>query len=87
MKRFRPKDDQQGPVRGNTWTDFKGQEQGNETHVSTTDGEAKLVHGGSGTEARLCFASHVAMENYQGLCVFFVVCPAVGAPKCAVAVD
>lgn len=87
LKSFRPKDDQQGPGRGNTWMDFKGQQRGNETHASTTDGEAKLVRKGPGKEARLCFAGHAAMENRHGLCVLFDVTPAVGAPESAVAVD
>lgn len=87
LKSFRPKDDQQGPGRGNSWMDFKGQKRGNQTHESTTDGEAKLVRKGPGKEARLCFAGHATMENRHGLCVLFDVTPAVGAPESAVAVD
>jgi hypothetical protein len=47
--------------------DFKAQKCGNQTHASTTDGEAKLVRKGPGKEARLWFAGHAAMESRYGL--------------------
>ena len=86
LKSFRAKDDQQGPGPGNAWTNFKGQQRRNETHESTTDGEAKLVRKGLGKEARLCFAGYATVENRHGVCVLFDVTPAVGAPESAVAV-
>ena len=87
MKSFRPKGEDQGPGSGNGWTDFKGEKRCNDTHESTTDGEAKLVRKGPGKEARLCFGGHATMENRNGLCVLFDVAPAVGAPESSVAVE
>lgn len=87
MKSFRPKDETKGPGAGNTWTDFKAEKRGNDTHESTTDPEAKLIRKGPGKEARLSFAGHATMENRHGLCVRFAVKPAVGVPESAVAVE
>ena len=87
MKSFRPKDEDQGPGSGNSWTNFKGEKRSNDTHASTTDPEAKLLRKGPGKEARLSFAGHATMENRNGLCVLFEVKPAVGAPESSVAVE
>ena len=53
----------------NREVDFRGQRRRNETHVSTTDPEARLAKKGPGKEARLCFEGHVLMDNRQGLVV------------------
>jgi transposase len=87
IKSFKPKGSDRGPGSGNSWTDFKGEKRGNDTHESTTDSEAKLVRKGNGQEARLCFAGHATMENRNGLCVLFEVRSAVGEPESEVAVD
>ena len=87
MKSFRAKGDDEGPGSGNAWMNFKGEKRSNDTHGSTTDGEARLVRKGPGKEARLCFGAHATMENRHGLCVLFDVHPAVGAPESAVAVE
>jgi hypothetical protein len=41
----------------------------NDTHVSTTDGEARLFRKGAGKEAKLCFMGRLLMENRSGLVV------------------
>jgi IS5 family transposase len=52
-----------------TLVDFRGQKRSNETHVSTTDPEARLARKGNGKEAKLCLTGHVLMENRHGLVV------------------
>jgi transposase len=47
---------------------FHGQRRSNETHVSTTDPDARLV-GGAGKETRLGYRGHVLTENRNGLVV------------------
>jgi hypothetical protein len=54
---------------GNPTVDFHGEKRSNETHVSTTDPEAKLARKGKGNEAKLCFSAHPHMENRNGLLV------------------
>ena len=71
MKSFRPKDgsgEPPGPGR-NSERDFHGEKRTNETHASTTDGEARLFRKGRGKEAKLCFMGHLLMENRHGLVV------------------
>ena len=70
-KSFRPKDgsgEPPGPGR-NGEQDFHGDRRTNDTHVSTTDPEARLYRKGPGKEARLCFRGHALMENRNGLIV------------------
>lgn len=80
MKSFRPKhdphDDGQGgaaadqPGAGrNAERDFHGETRTNDTHVSTSDPEARLYRKGKGKEAKLCFMDHLLMENRNGLVV------------------
>jgi transposase len=71
MKSFRPKDgsgDPPGPGR-NGERDFHKEKRSNETHVSTTDPDARLYRKADGRESRLCFMGHVLMENRNGLAV------------------
>jgi transposase len=63
---------------GNPSVDFHGEKRSNETHVSTTDPEAKLARKGVGKEAKLCFSAHALMENRNGLLVDFRVAEADG---------
>jgi hypothetical protein len=49
--------------------DFHGERRKNDTHASTTDGDARLFRKGPGKEARLCFMGHALMENRHGLIV------------------
>jgi DDE family transposase len=70
-KSFRPKDgsgELPGPGR-NGERDFHGERRKNDTHLSTTDGDARLFRKGPGKEARLCFMGHALMENRSGLIV------------------
>jgi transposase len=70
-KSFRPKDgsgEPPGPGR-NGEQDFHGERRTNDTHVSTTDPDARLYRKGPGKEARLCFMGHALMENRNGLIV------------------
>ena len=70
-KSFRPKDGS-GPPPGagrNGEQDFHGQTRSNDTHASTTDGDARLYKKGQGKEAKLCFMGHALMENRNGLII------------------
>jgi len=71
LKSFRPRDDQDPPPGGgrNAPANFHGQQRTNETHVSTSDPEARLMRKGSQQEAKLCFAGHLLTENRNGLIV------------------
>jgi transposase len=71
LKSFRPKDTPP-PAGGsgrNPEVDFHGKKRLNQTHVSTTDPEARLFKKGKGKEAKLCFMGHVLMENRHGLII------------------
>jgi hypothetical protein len=48
---------------------WRGERRSNETHVSTTDPEARLATKSPGQAAKLSFAGHVLMENRHGLVV------------------
>jgi transposase len=53
----------------NTEVNFRGEKRHNDTHVSTTDPDAKLYRKGEGQPSQLCYLGHVLMENRHGLCV------------------
>jgi IS5 family transposase len=81
MKSFKAKDGAEPPSEGggrNREADFHGQKSSNETHVSTTDPEARLYRKGPGKEAKLCFMGHALVENRNGLVVDACVTPADG---------
>src|SRR5262249_40200971 len=65
QKSFKPKDGS-GKDDG---SDFHGHKRKNDTHVSTTDPEAKLYRKADGREAKLSYMGHVVMENRNGLAV------------------
>mgnify|MGYP001161949547 FL=1 len=69
LKSFRPRDEQDQPPGGgrNPERDFRGQPRKNDTHVSTTDAEARLYTKSNGQTAKLCFIAHGLMENRSGL--------------------
>jgi transposase len=71
LKSFRPKDcpDEPPPPGRNAERNFHGEKRSNDTHVSTTDKEAKLYRKGDGQPAKLCFMGHALMENRHGLVV------------------
>jgi transposase len=79
LKSFKGYDDDQEPPSGkNPERDFKGAKLSNETHVSTTDPEAKLYRKGLNQEPRLSFAAHILTENRNGLVVMSSVTEADG---------
>jgi transposase len=80
LKSFQPKDgsgEPPGPGR-NGERDFHGEPRRNDTHLSTTDPEARLFRKGLGKEARLCFMGHALMEKRNGLIVGAVTTTASG---------
>jgi hypothetical protein len=80
LKSFRAKGgsgDPLGPARSGE-RDFHGEPRRNDTHVSTTDPEARLFRKGLGKEARLCFMGHSLMENRNGVIVGAVTTTASG---------
>jgi transposase len=78
-KSFQPKtgpDDEPPPASGgsdeagrgrNGERDWRGQKRSNETHRSTTDGDARLARKSNGQASILAYAGHVLMENANGL--------------------
>jgi transposase len=88
MKSFKPKDEAGGgPPEGgagggrNAERDFHGATRTNDTHVSTTDPDARLYRKGRGKEARLCHMGHLLMENRNGLIVDTLVTRATGTAE------
>ena len=72
MKSFKPRDGSDNPPAAggrNGEANFHGKKRSNETHVSTTDPDARLYRKGPGKEAKLCFIGHGLMENRCGLLV------------------
>jgi transposase len=72
MKSFQPKEnpkDGDGGLGKNPEVDFHGETRTNDTHASTTDGEARLYKKSKGSESKLCYMGHVLMENRSGLAV------------------
>lgn len=71
-KSFKAKDgdrqDPEGQGR-NPEVDFREKPRSNQTHRSTTDGDARLMKKTPGSEARLGYMGHVLMENRNGLVV------------------
>lgn len=51
----------------NAEVDFHGQKRSNETHISTTDPEARLYRKSAGQEAKLAHLGHVLTDNRHGL--------------------
>lgn len=80
LKSFRPRDDQDPPAGAgrNPEHDFRGQLRKNDTHVSTTDPEARLYTKSKGQAAKLCFMAHALMENRSGLLLDILVTEATG---------
>jgi transposase len=71
QKSFRPKnDDPQDPSPSgrNTARDYRGEKRSNETHVSTTDPDARLAKK-KGKEAKLAYCASVLTENRNGLII------------------
>jgi IS5 family transposase len=73
QKSFKPKAGSTQPPTdsdaGNPSLNFRGQRRTNDTHVSTTDPEARLCKKAKGHEAKLGFLGHLLTENRHGLVV------------------
>jgi transposase len=74
QKSFKPKEGgptDPSPTGGgrNETIDYRGQKRSNDTHASTTDGDARLAKKSPGAESRLAYHGHVLMENRNGLVV------------------
>jgi transposase len=75
IKSFVPKDqadtkdsdDSNGFKSRNVEVDFHGQKRSNDTHVSTTDAEARLYRKSAGQEAKLAHLGHILTDNRHGL--------------------
>ena len=70
LKSFKPRDGSDDPPAGggrNAEADFHGKKRSNETHVSTTDPDARLYRKGPGKEAKLCFIGHGHAERVAAL--------------------
>lgn len=78
-KSFRPRDgsdDPPGPGRS-----FRGEKRSNETHISTTDPDARLFRKGDGQSSRQCYLGHALMENRHALIVDTSVTHATGTAE------
>jgi len=90
MKSFKPKDDAGGDDDGpgrNAERDFHRQKRSNDTHVSTTDADARLYKKADGQPSRLCFVGTALMENRNGLVVDGRLVRASGVSECLAAID
>jgi len=90
LKSFKKKDsngDDEPPPDdpGNPTVNFHGEKRSNETHVSTTDPEARLARKGHAREAKLSYSAHALMENRNGLLVDLRVAEANGRAECETA--
>jgi len=77
-----------GPAKGKKRAkgDFRGLLLSNQTHCSSTDGEARLFRKSNSTGAYLSYLGHCLMENRHGLVVASEVTPADGYGERAAAV-
>jgi transposase len=66
---------------GNPTVNFHGEKRSNDTHVSTTDPDARLARKGSGKEAKLSYNGNVMIENRNGLVADVQVMPATGTAE------
>jgi transposase len=53
---------------GNPTVNFQGEPRCNDTHQSTTDPQSVLYRKSYGQASKLCFGTHLLMENRNGLC-------------------
>jgi transposase len=83
MKSFRPRDGSgEPPAPGrNGERDFHGEKRSNETHVSTTDPDARLFRKSAGQPSQLCHMGHLLMENRNGLVVDAALTTATGTAE------
>jgi transposase len=89
IKSFRAKDgSDEPPAPGrNGERNFHREKPSNETHVSTTDPDAKLYRKGDNQGAKLSYMGHALMENRNGLIVAATLTPATGKAEREAALD
>lgn len=85
-KSFRPRAKSEPPDGAagggkNVAVDFHGERRSNDTHVSRTDGQARLARKGRGQPAKLSYTGHVLMENRNGLLVDAMLTEATGTAE------
>lgn len=68
-KRIRSLDQPPDPDPGNPTVMFRGERRSNQTHISTTDPDAKLANKGNGTAAMVGYTVNGLMENRHRLLV------------------
>jgi transposase len=87
LKSFQRKDENNQPPDdpGNPTVDFHGEKRSNQTHESTSDGDALLARKGCGKEAKLSYNGNLLTENRNGLIVNTEVFPANGMAERAAA--
>jgi transposase len=68
QKSFQRKDED-GPSGPGAEPDFRGQKRKNDTHASTTDGDARSYRKSKGQEAKMSYLGHAVVENRHGLVV------------------
>jgi transposase len=84
LKSFQPRESTNNRPRGGTGggrnaeVEFRGVPRKNDTHVSTTDPDARLFTKGNHQPAKLYYSGNVLMENRHGLVVDVLVAPATG---------
>jgi transposase len=84
LKSFQPRDSSNNRPRGgcgggrNAEVEFRGVPRKNDTHVSTTDPDARLFTKGTFQPAKLYYSGNVLMENRHGLVMDVLVAPATG---------
>jgi transposase len=79
------KDNQPPDDPGNASVNFRGEKRSNQTHQSSTDGDALLARKGNGKEAKLSYNGNLLTENRNGLIVNTKVFPANGLAERAAA--
>jgi transposase len=94
MKSFVPKDagdpppgKDHGSGGRNAERNFHGEKRKNDTHISTTDPDARLFRKGAGKEAKLCHMGHLMTENRNGLIVDARLTEANGTAERSTALD
>src|ERR1700723_3641991 len=72
LKSFQPKNQKAKTPpddSGNPTVDFHGARRSNDTHISSSDPDAKLARKGPGKEAKLSYSGNLLVENRNGLIV------------------
>jgi transposase len=93
LKSFQPRESANSRPRGgsgggrNAAVDFRGVPRKNDTHVSTTDPDARLFTKGNFQPAKLYYSGNVLMENRHGLVVDVLVAPATGRAETDTALE